>query len=102
MDVLEDDELTPVVLAAVDDGDDVRVRERRDGARLAPEPLDVVVVGAVLLVEDLERDLPVQQPVVSAVHARHSARADELLELVAVRQHLADHSATTVPGGEAR
>ena len=59
---------------------------RRRRARLAAEPLDIVVVLVVLLVEDLEGDLPVEQPVVRAVDARHAAGSDELLELVAVRK----------------
>ena len=59
--MLEDDELPPVVLAAVDDGDDVRVRELRDRAGLAPEALDVLLVVAVLRVQDLERDVPLEQ-----------------------------------------
>ena len=41
-DVLEDDELAIVLLAAVDHRDDVRMRELRDRARLATEALDVV------------------------------------------------------------
>ena len=41
VDELENDELAPAGLAAVDDGDDVRVRELRDGARLAAKALDV-------------------------------------------------------------
>ena len=89
VDVLEDDELAPVRLAAVDDGDDVRVRELRRGARLVPEALDVVVVLGVVLVQDLQRDVPLEQRVVRAVDARHAARADDVLELVAVRDQLA-------------
>ena len=54
----------------------------RDRPRLAPEALDVVVVGGVVLVQDLERDIALEQPVVRAVDAGHAARADELLELV--------------------
>ena len=45
LDELEDDVLAPAVLAAVDDGDDVRVRELRDRARLVPEALDVLGVA---------------------------------------------------------
>ena len=38
--VLEDDVGVALVLAGVDHHHDVRVRELRDGARLAPEPLE--------------------------------------------------------------
>jgi len=61
-----------------------RVRERRDSARLAPKALDVLLVVGVLLVEDLQGDLALEQPVVGPVDARHAAGPHELLELVAV------------------
>ncbi len=84
VDVLEDDELTAVVLTAVDHRDDVRMRERCDGPRLVTETPDVLGVTGVLLVQDLQRDLAVEQPVVCPIDARHAAAADERLELVAV------------------
>ena len=74
----------PSCSPAVDHRDDVRVRERGDRARLAAEALDVVGVGEILLVEDLQRDLAVEQAVVRPEDARHAAGADELLELVPV------------------
>ena len=42
LDVLEDDELAPLLLAAIDHRDDVRVRELRRQPGLAAEALDVV------------------------------------------------------------
>jgi hypothetical protein len=81
------------VLAAVDHGDDVGMGEGCDRPRLAAEPLDVLLVVGVLLVQDFERDFAVEQTVVRPIDARHSSCADELLELVAIRQHLADHAA---------
>src|SRR5205085_8591938 len=54
LDELEDDELPALVLAAVEDRDDVRVRERRDRARLAPEAPDVLLVLGEVPVEDLQ------------------------------------------------
>ena len=42
LDVLEDDVGPVVVLARVDHADDVRVRELRDGARLASEAFELV------------------------------------------------------------
>ena len=56
-----------------------------------------VVVARIVLVEDLDRDVALEQPVVRPVDARHAARADELLELVPVRDHLADHHGGIVP-----
>ena len=98
VDVLEDDELAPVGLAAVDDGDDVRMLEPCGRPRLTPEALDVVLVARVVLVEDLDRNGSLEQAVVRPVDAGHASFADELLELVAARDHLADHSAAIVPG----
>ena len=43
-DVLEDDELVAVLLAAVDHGDDPRMAEPGGRARLTAEPLDVLLV----------------------------------------------------------
>ena len=68
----------PVGLAAIDHRDDVRMRELRDDARLAPEPLDVLVVLEVALVEDLQRDVALEQRVVRLVDARHAAAPEEL------------------------
>jgi hypothetical protein len=82
-DVLEDDELAVVVLAAVDDGNDARVRELRHGARLAAEALDRLLVGEVRRVQDLQRDVALEQGIVRAVDARHPSGANELEQLVA-------------------
>ena len=95
-DVLEDDVRPPTVLAAVDDRDDVRVRELGDGARLAAEALERLGVLRELLVEDLQRDRPLEQPVVRAVDGRHAAGADQLLQLVAPRNELSDHAGSVV------
>ena len=51
-------------------------------AGLALEPLDEGVVRAVLVVEDLEGNVPLEQGVTGLVDARHAAVADELLHLV--------------------
>jgi hypothetical protein len=42
-------------------------------------------------VQDLERDHPLQQPVVGAVDVRHPADTDELLELITPSNDFADH-----------
>ena len=89
-DVLEDDVLAAGVLATVDHGDDVRVRQLRDRPRLAPEPLDGLVVAGVVRVQQLERHVAVEQAVACPVDGRHSTAADELLQLVAVGDHRVD------------
>ena len=96
-DELEDDERAPVVLAAIDHGHDVLVEQSRDHPGLAPEPLDVLLLGGQLLVQDLEGDLSLEHPVVRAVHTRHAPGADELLELVAISQNVTNHQPLPVP-----
>ena len=93
LDVLEDDVLAAVFLAAVDDRDDVGMGQLRDRARLAPEALDVVLVGAVLLVQDLDGDGALEQPVVRTEDVGHASRAHELVQLVTARDQLTDHGA---------
>ncbi len=99
VDVLEDDELPSGVLAAVDHGHDVRVCELRHRPRLPAKPLDVLLVVAEPPVEDLQRDLSLEQTVVGPVDLGHPAAAHELLELVAARDHLARHGDTKASAG---
>ena len=66
VDVLEDDELSVTFLAAVDDRDDVRVRHLSDCPGLAEEALHVLGVLAVARVQDLERDLALEEHVARA------------------------------------
>src|SRR5262249_38765971 len=101
LDVLEDDVLAAVGLAAVDHRDDVRVAELCGCAGLTPEPLDVVFVVAELLVEHLDRNAAVQLPGVGPGHVRPAARADELFELVSTRDQRA-HQGTRVPAVSSR
>ncbi len=88
LDVLEDDVLTALVLATVDHRDDVRMAELGNRACLAAEALDVLLVRRELLVEDLDRDDSVEQPVMRVPDGRHSAASDERQELVAIRDHI--------------
>ena len=84
-DELHDDVRRAVVLADVEDGDGVRVIERRRGARLAeeagrrPSPRWRVAVG-----DDLERDAPLEPRVVGAVDAAHAALPEDGLDGVAL------------------
>ena len=71
LDVLEDDVGAPVLLAGVDHADDVRVAELGDGARLAPEPLELVGVRRDLAVHQLHCDLALERRVERAIDGRH-------------------------------
>ena len=73
--------------------------ELGDGAGLPLEALDEVVVGRVLLVQDLQGDVSLEQRVVRPVDARHAARPDELLELVPLRDGFTDHDRKATPAG---
>ena len=87
----------PSRLPAVDHRDDVRVAQLGDGAGFTPEPLDVLLVIRVAVVQDLERDVALEQSVVGAVDARHPPAADELLELVPLRDDFAHHDEEISP-----
>ena len=63
----------------------------RNRARFALEPLDELVVARVLGVEDLQRDVPLEQAVVRSIDARHAAVSDELLDVIASGDGLPDH-----------
>ena len=71
------------MLAAVIDADDVRVLEPRRRFRLAPEPLDELLVLREAPVQHLERDLTAEMRVLGAVDVRHPAGADPLDDPVA-------------------
>ncbi len=70
------------VLAAVVDGDDVRVLQPGHRLGLAAEPLLERVVPAQLGVHALQRDLPVQHAVVREVDRGHTALAQHPLQHV--------------------
>src|SRR5207248_2356813 len=71
------------LLAGVDDGDDVRVRELRDGAGLAPEALELVGVGGDLAMHELDRDGALEHGVERPVDGGHAAAPDLRLEAIA-------------------
>ena len=96
-DELEDDVLPAVLLAPVDHGDDVRVRELRDRARLTTEPLDLVRVVRVALVEHLDGHVALEHAVVGPVDARHAPAPEDALESVAAGNGLADIHTGSLP-----
>jgi hypothetical protein len=64
------------MLADVVQGADVRVVERRDGARLAEEPLHRLGVAARLVRQELDGDAAPQAQVFRRVDDAHAAAAE--------------------------
>ena len=83
LDVLHRDPVAALVLAAVVDGDDVRVLKAGGGLRLAAETLDELLVGSEALVEELQGDLTPEHLVVGRPDVGHAARADAAHQAVA-------------------
>src|SRR4029079_10768225 len=85
LDVLHDDVrlvAVHVLLAGVVDRDDRRVVQRRGGLRLTPEPgLERGVAGEIGA-QHLDRDLPAEPDVATAVHLGHAAVAERLADLI--------------------
>ena len=73
--------------AEVGDVDDVRVADARGGARLAPEPLDQILLRRVGRVQDLDRDALADLDVLAGVDGPHAAFADLADHAVAVVDH---------------
>ncbi len=71
--VLHREEDVAAVLALVEHGDDVRVRERRGRAGLVAEPGDEALVVGEVGEHDLEGDLAVEALVDGEVDRRHAA-----------------------------
>ena len=81
--VLEHHVRSAALVAVVEQPADVRVRERRDGTRLAVETLGVGARS-----EELDRDAAVELQVVGDPDLGHSARAEPLLETVPAADRL--------------
>src|SRR5207253_11055817 len=77
-----DDEQRVVVLSEVVDGENVRMRERRDGARLALEPRHRFVVVGGVRAEDFNGDLASEARIAGAIDLTHPAFAEERDDLV--------------------
>ena len=92
-DVLEDDVGAPVVLAGVDDADQVGMRELGDRPRLAAEALELVLLVGDLAVQHLDRDGAVERLVDGQVDGGHAAAAQLRLQPVAAGEHRSDHRA---------
>ena len=90
LDHLHRDVVRPLGLAAVVDGDDVRVREAGGRLRLAAEALDEEVVAGVALVEDLDRDAAPELLVLGEVDVGHPAGAELAQDPVATVEERVD------------
>ena len=96
LDVLHDDVVRAVGLAAIEDRDDVRVREAGRVRCLAPEALDELRVVRVALVEHLDRDLATELLILGEPDVGHAAAPELALEPVAARE---DRPASLVDRG---
>ena len=85
VDELHHDEVGAVVLAPVEDGDDVGMRQVGGGLGLAPEALDEGAVDRQLGEEHLERDGPIELAIHGAVDLGHAAAGDQVGHLIAAR-----------------
>ena len=91
VEVLHDEVGAAVVgRAEVHHVDDVGMADARGGARLAPEPLDQLLLRRVVRVQDLDRDDLADLDVLGGVHGPHAALADLAQHAVAVVDHAAD------------
>ncbi len=85
VDVLHHDEVDAVVLAPVEDGDDVGVGQVGGGLGLPAEPLHKGLVDGELGKEDLEGDRPIELAVYRPIDLGHPTAGDQVGQLVATR-----------------
>ncbi len=102
---LHHDERTAVLLAGVEDPDDVRMAEASGEAGLRHDPLPHAVLLGQVRAEQLESDLPVEAQIMGSEDLAHAAVAEPLAEPVAVADGLdlvrRGASSTTFPSGAA-
>ena len=70
--------------------DDVRLREHGDGVCLRLKAVFQLGILRHFIAQDLNGDIAVQLMAHGLINDRHAAAADDLQDLVAVVQHLAD------------
>ena len=83
LDELRDEEPRAVVIADLVDGEDVRMIERRSGARFVQEAAHPLRIAGELRPQHLERDRPSQRRIDGLVDLTHPAAAEQVLNLVA-------------------
>ena len=82
LDVLHDQERTPIVLGKVVEGADPGMLERADGARFTLEPGAIGGNGGAIGIEQLQCNDPFQTDVARSIHFAHAAQPDERKNLV--------------------
>ena len=90
LDELHHQERVLAVDALVVDGDQAGILQPRDGAGLALEPGQELLVAGIAGVHDLQRHRPIQPDVQAAVHRRHAAGGDQGVDAVPPVQHSPD------------
>ena len=99
VEVLHRDVVGALGATAIEDRDDVRVVQPRGALRLAPEPLDELLIRRVSVVEQLQRDAAPELLILGEVHVGHPARAELALDHVALVENAVDQG---VCGGHVR
>jgi hypothetical protein len=79
---LEDEERPALIVSDFMDRADVRMVQRRRGARLAEEPIDRLTIGGLGTSQEFESDLPAEREVFAQVDLSHSATAQLLDDTV--------------------
>ena len=90
LDELHDDILRVAAVPHVIHRDDVRLREHGDGVCLRLKAVFQLGILRHLITQDLDGDIAVQLMAHGLINDRHAAAADDLQDLVAIVQHLAD------------
>jgi hypothetical protein len=80
-------------LAPVEDGDYVRVGERRGVSGFPSEALDELPVLGVVVLQQLEGHVPIEDLVVGQVDIRHASAAHQASELVSLVDESLPHKA---------
>ena len=90
LDELHDDILRIAAVPHIIHRDDVRLREHGDGVCLRLKAVFQLGILRHLITQDLDGDIAVQLMAHGLINDRHAAAADDLQDLVAIVQHLAD------------
>ena len=90
LDELHDDILRVAAVPHVIHRDDVRLREHGNSVRLRLKAVFQLGILRHLITQDLDGDIAVQLMAHGLINDRHAAAADDLQDLVAIVQHLAD------------